>query len=230
MKELTKVFRGIDIPVEVIDDENMWFDISSISSRYNKRVSRWRQTDAFKEYIKVVQKCTNLTEPELIRQVGNQTKIHRKIFVNYARYINAEFAYRADEIITDILLGEKSLCYSRYKELEIAKSKKDEQLKISQRNLKEAQSNNRKFYKDGFMSLNKYLKDNEIPLNRDEAFDILYKLDAIEYRDVTSIRRVLVDETFGRQSADGVIEFNSRALDSVFSKYIIVAVNLFDEV
>jgi len=106
---------------------------------------------------------------------------------------------------------------------------KEKQLFISQKNLKEAQSNNRKIYKDGFMSLNKYLQDNDIPLNRDEAFDILYKLDAIEYKDVHTIRRVLKDETFGRQTAEGVIEFNSRALDSVFAKYVIRTATLFDE-
>jgi len=90
------------------------------------------------------------------------------------------------------------------------------QLKLSQAETKKAQSNNRKVYKDGFMSLTKYIKDNDLNLKQSEAFKILNDIGAIEYRETTTIRAILIDETLGRQIDFGVIEFNSRALDSIF--------------
>jgi len=153
MKELTKVFSGIEIPVEVVDENNIWFDVSGISSKYNKRIAKWKNTEAFKEYIKFVLKGTNLKETELIKQVGNQTKIHNKMFVNYARYISAEFSYRADEIIMDILLGEKHLCDAKFVQLE-------EQLKISQKQTKEAKRKNHAFPRgNGFETVTRIIED-----------------------------------------------------------------------
>jgi len=93
-------------------------------------------------------------------------------------------------------------------------------LDLVRKDLKQAQSNKRKTYKDGFMSLSKYLSDNEIILNQDEAFGILYAKDLIGFKEVPTIRRVLLDETLGRQDNFGVIEFNSRALDGIFAEYI----------
>ena len=91
------------------------------------------------------------------------------------------------------------------------------QLKLSQAETKRAQSNKRKTYKDGFMSLTKYINDNDLNMKQSEAFEILNSIGAIEYQETTVIRAVLVDETLGRQIDFGVIEFNSRALDGIFN-------------
>jgi len=93
----------------------------------------------------------------------------------------------------------------------------NKQLDLARSNLKVAQSKNRKTYKDGFMSLTKYINDNDLNMKQSEAFEILNRIGAIEYQETTVIRAVLVDETLGRQIDFGVIEFNSRALDGIFN-------------
>ena len=107
MQELSKVFKGIEIKVDIIDDRNMMFDISGIAAKFNKRVSRWKQSSS--DYIKTVQKCTDLKETDLIIEVGNSVKIHNKLFIDFARYVSVEFAVEADNIIYDILTGKSDV-------------------------------------------------------------------------------------------------------------------------
>ena len=95
--------------------------------------------------------------------------------------------------------------------------------------IKQLQVKRMKTYKGGFMALSKYLKDNNIPVTQDTAFEKLALLGVVESRDVITSKKFLLDETFGRQTGDSVIEFNSRALDDVFSNYVNVEPSLFEE-
>ena len=95
--------------------------------------------------------------------------------------------------------------------------------------LNEAKSFRMATYKDGFMSLSKYLRENNIHLGNNEAFEILKDKRVVEYRTVPTNELFLVDDSFGRQSGDTVIQFNSRFLDTIFSEYREMPKNLFSE-
>ena len=128
----------------------------------------------------------------------------------------------------EVVRFKSDLVFQFYKMREFVCDTNKLQLEMAQNNLKIAQSNNRKIYKDGFMSLTKYLNDNDIDMNQAKAFERLNQLGVIEYQETTVIRAVLVDETMGRQNDLGVIEFNSRALDSIFGDYVNREATLFD--
>ena len=85
-----------------------------------------------------------------------------------------------------------------------------------------------KTYKDGFVSLRKYLKENEIPLSEETALSILISKSVVEKRDVIASKSFLLDDAFGRQYGDSSIEFNSRSLDLVFGGFIVSIPSLFD--
>lgn len=217
-----KVFGDVNLSVEIIDDENMYFDISGISNKFNKRFDRYTSRSDFKEYLKSVKNVHNLNETELIRKSGHQIKIHNVLLIDYARWINSDFAVWSDKIIFDIFKGDKILCD---KQFEMQKK----QLQIVQQNLKEVQLNKMKTYKDGFKSLRKYLKDNGIEMSEDVAWNILLDKGLIVEADIVVKRKILHDETLGRQDGFGVIEFNSRALDSIFAKFVVRHSTLFDK-
>ena len=107
----------------------MYFDISGVANKANKRFSRYVERDEFKEYLKMCSNVHNLNETELIKKSGHQVKIHKVLLVDFARWINIEFAVFADKIIMDILLGNKHLCEAKVEtlenELKKEKSKKD---------------------------------------------------------------------------------------------------------
>jgi hypothetical protein len=221
MQELTEVFKGIEIPVQVLDDKNMWFTISAVTTKYNKNITDWKNSRRVQETLRILETNKDIKGILIGEDAMGRTKIHKKLFVSYARFVSVEFEIKADEMITDILLGEKRLCEQKFTHLE-------NQLQISREQTRIAQSNKHKVYKDGFMSLSKYIKDKSIPLTQEKAFDILHEKNLIGFKQVLVNRRVLLDDTLGRQNGDGVIEFNSRALDSVFVEYVYAAPTLFE--
>lgn len=94
------------------------------------------------------------------------------------------------------------------------------QLETAHKEIKQLQVRNMKTYSHGFISLRKYLKDNDIALTEETAWSMLLSNGVVENRDVAVSKKFLLDETFGRQNGDATIEFNSRALDSVFSELV----------
>jgi len=101
MKELKKIFNGAELTVSE-KNGNMYFDVSGVANKYNKRISRYEETEEFKEYLKV---C-NIARSEAILKVGNTVEIHKDIFVSFARWINIKFAVWADKLIYSIITGE----------------------------------------------------------------------------------------------------------------------------
>ena len=51
-------------------------------------------------------------------------------------------------------------------------------------------------------------------------FKMLEGFNIVGDRVVPVTRKFLLDETFGRQNGDAVIEFNSRSLDLIFKDYV----------
>ena len=100
---------------------------------------------------------------------------------------------------------------------------------IAHNEIKQLQVKRLKTYSHGFMSLRKYLKDNDINLTEETAWSMLLQCNAVEKRDTLVSKTFLLDDTFGKQIGDSVIEFNSRALDNVFSNYVNVEPSLFEE-
>lgn len=129
MEELTKVFKGIDIKVDVIDDRNMMFDISGIANKFGKNITEWKNSKRNKEIIKLLEKSNNLKETDLIKRIGHTTKIHNKMLINFARFISPEFEVAADEIIYDILTGDKKLADTELEKLDKKLEQKDKAIK-----------------------------------------------------------------------------------------------------
>jgi len=107
--ELMKTFDGVVIPIEIIDEKNIYFDISGIAKKYGKNITEWINSKRMNETLKLLEKSNSLY-PLILRKDRSGTKIHRKLFVNFARFISPEFEIKADEIITEILLDGKHLC------------------------------------------------------------------------------------------------------------------------
>lgn len=101
------------------------------------------------------------------------------------------------------------------------------QIEQKDNRIKELTVNKMRTYKDGFMSLRKYLRENNIVMSEEKAWERLFAEGKIETQDVLTARRILVDHTFGRQEGHGVIEFNSRALDCIFGDFVKSEATLF---
>ncbi len=101
------------------------------------------------------------------------------------------------------------------------------QLETAHKEIKQLQVKRLKTYKDGFMSLRKYMKENDIDLTEETAWSELIKHQIVEKRDVVVSKKFLLDESFGRQHKDNGIEFDSRSLDLIFRDYVSIAPSLF---
>ena len=114
MKELTKVFKGVSIPVEIIDEQNMYFDITGIASKYGKNITKWKSSKRILELTEELKKgnsYANFKFIKITKQFGKNetTQIHRSLFMNFARFISIDFEIEADKILYDILTGNKVL-------------------------------------------------------------------------------------------------------------------------
>lgn len=180
MKELTKVFKGVSIPVKIVDDKNMYFDISGIARKFGKNITEWKNSKRNKEIFKLLEKSNNLKESELIKKFGYETKIHNKLFINFARFISPEFEIEADKILYDILTGKKSLIENEKKELLEKLDKKDNQLAQAQKEIVEAK---RKSYahdrKGDFQCITNIIRDLDIDTNAVSLNKILLKENVI---------------------------------------------------
>ena len=171
MKELTKVFKKVDIPVEVLDDENMWFDISGVAKKYGKNITDWKNSKRVKETISLLEKSNTLDLIKIEKKAGNQvrTKIHKKLFVNFARFISVEFEIEADKIITDILLGEKQLCEKQFAELQKQIEQKEDKIKQLSEKVYARPNGN------GFETVHRIISDYGINITPHDLNEILYK-------------------------------------------------------
>ncbi len=213
MKELTKAFNGTTIPIEIIDDENMYFTISAIARDNGKNITEWKNSKRVKELVRSLDKSNGIKGNLIAEDSQGRTKIHNSLFVNFARFVSVDFEIVSNKIIMDILLGEKIICDRKFEVL-------TNQLQLSQAETKKAQSNKMKTYRNDRVALRKYLSDNEIDLSEESAWLKLLDEEIISVRDHTTLRKFLNNSYYGVQEGAGTIEFNSRALDDVFSDYV----------
>ena len=77
MKELIEFFDGVEIPIEIDSDENMWFDVSNIN-RYKKvKFTEWRDSKRTKETLRLIEKSTSLNRPLIDDEVYGKNFIHK---------------------------------------------------------------------------------------------------------------------------------------------------------
>lgn len=143
MRELTKVFNNIDIPVEVLDANNIWLDVSNINRVLKVKFSEWKNSKRTKETLRLIEKSISIKRNLIDDEIYGKNFIHKKLFISFARFVSLEFEIKADEIIFDILTGSKQLEYKRVLELENNIKARDYQLLEAQKELKEAK---RKIY------------------------------------------------------------------------------------
>lgn len=104
MKNKMQIFKGLEIEVSFIDDENFRYDISGVAQKYGKRFSNFVNLQQTKEYIKSVRKVTLLSEAELIFKVGNHIKVHHSIMIEFMRWVNPAFSVLANKMVYDIFI------------------------------------------------------------------------------------------------------------------------------
>jgi len=105
MQELTKVFNGTILPIDMINDREFMVDISGIAKANGKNIGDWRDSKRMQKIFKLKEKSFNLKQAELLHQVGHSTIIHSSLLVNFARFISVEFEDWCDNTIMDILTG-----------------------------------------------------------------------------------------------------------------------------
>lgn len=116
MTELTKIFKGTEIHVDIIDDENMYFDISGIAKANGKNITDWKNSKRTLELIELLENPNGSDLIKTKKEFGKleTTSIHNSLFVSFARFISVEFEIASNKIIMDIILGEKQLCDKKY--------------------------------------------------------------------------------------------------------------------
>ena len=138
-KDLTKVFNGEPLKIEMIDgtDEFM-VDISGIATKNNVSITNWSDSRATllrravvekwnvgdddprkmskKELLSVknsLRKKANSTESRALVEVlhgdNGCTKIHNSMLVSFARFLSVDFEIWCDNLVYDLLTGKKQL-------------------------------------------------------------------------------------------------------------------------
>ena len=120
MKELTKVFNGTPLQVEMLNDKEFMVNVSGIANKHGKKFSEFENRKSFKEYLKEVEKSLPLNSILIDKEIHNKTMIHSKILIEFARWLSPEFAVWCNEFIYDYLTSNK--------EAEIAQLKAEKKL------------------------------------------------------------------------------------------------------
>ena len=104
MEELTKVlFKGTSLNIQILNTDNILFDISGIAQKYNKSFYDFERQKQFKEYLKNSVETYNLNEAEMIKKSGHQIKVHQSIMIEFMRWVNPKFSILANKIVYDVL-------------------------------------------------------------------------------------------------------------------------------
>lgn len=160
MKELTKVFNNTQIPIEVIDKDNMYFTVTAIAHKHNKNLTAWKSGKRVKELVSILKKNSMIKGSLIDTDNLGRTKIHNSLFINFARFISVDFEIASNKILMDILTGETSLCEKRERELLDRIQFKDNQLQIAHKETEEAHRKTYAFDRDGdFQCVSNIIRD-----------------------------------------------------------------------
>lgn len=224
MKELTKVFKDVEIHIDVIDDKNVMFDISGIAHKYGKTISEWSKSKRISEKIKNLEKSGFLNKNKAIVKIANTTKIHNRLFVDFARWINPTFDIYADEIIYDILSGNKKVIETEktelIKEIKIKEVYFKNQLSEKDKEIEKAKRKSYAYERDGnYQCLTRIIKDTNADISVSTLKKILLKEKMVLEKEVTVT--VPVANKYESIEENGQILFNKDSVMKIFSKYAI---------
>jgi hypothetical protein len=122
MKELTKVFDGNELRVDMINDKEFYIDVTGIARKYGKDITGWIRSKGTVEYMSEL--LTENPARTLIKtEARGSTKIHNKMLIPFARFISAKFAVWADNMIYDIITGNLADKYQCEMQEALAKSR-----------------------------------------------------------------------------------------------------------
>ena len=177
MKELVKVFNGVNIPIEM-ENDNIWFDVSNINKEQKVNFSNWKNNKQTKKLLSYNKSILNLNRPLIDDEVLGKNFIHKKMFISYARFVSVEFESKADDIVFDVITGshQSQLDFSetQLKDFENQLRAKENQLIESQ---KQIQKNKRQVYAnsgdDKFCNVHKFINDYSLNISSNELNSIL---------------------------------------------------------
>jgi hypothetical protein len=110
LKIISRNYNGIDV---VFDNSNfLYLNATQTAKEFNKLPADWLRLKDTKAYIQAISHYGNSHNGDLVvvRKGGNDlsltgTWIHKKLIINFARWLSPEFAVWCDEQIEDILQG-----------------------------------------------------------------------------------------------------------------------------
>jgi len=180
MKELTKIFNGSELNIEMINDIEFMINVSGVANKYGKKFSEFENRKSFKEYLSIVEKSLPLNTTLINKEIHNKTMIHNKILIEFARWLNVEFAVWCDDFIYSYLTEEKTKYISQLEEQcniqNVKLEQKQFQLETSQKELLTAK---RKIYassKDGDRKrISRIIKDYAINATPKEMNEMLFE-------------------------------------------------------
>ena len=158
MQELTKVFNGEPLRIEMIDEDKMefWVDISGVALKNKKKISDYTKRDSFKNRLRVREK----SQSEVLLNIGQTVKIHSCMLINFATWVNDEFGVWCEDFIFDYLIQKRQDAINGLstKQLEIenkyAKQISDLKCKVNEKTQHKLIT-----YRDNTQSLRKWVQD-----------------------------------------------------------------------
>ena len=108
-KEIVKVFQGEELKIREIDDDNFYVNILGVARSKGKRITDWSDSKRFKEYLSAREKSLGFKDSLIISEIEGKYEIHNSLLINFAMWLNPEFAVFAEDMIFDLLTGKKKL-------------------------------------------------------------------------------------------------------------------------
>jgi hypothetical protein len=224
MQELTKVFKDVTIPVEVIDEKNIYFNITGIAKKYGKNITDWKKSKRILELAKQLEKSNGSASIKTEKKKGSleETKIHRSLLMNFARFISVEFEIEADKILYDILTGEKKLIESQktelIEELEYKQKYFKNQLLAKDKEIEKAKRKAYAYERAGqFQCLTRIIKDSGADISISTLRKILIKEDMVFEKEVAV--KVPVPNKKESIEEDGQILFHKDTVMKIMKEY-----------
>jgi hypothetical protein len=108
LKILSKNFQNSEIFFS-FENEDIYIYATPIAKHFGKPLANWLRNKETKEYVETFSKIKKIDAEQLIivKQGGNAkeqgTWIHKRLIINFARWLSPEFAIWCDETIEEIL-------------------------------------------------------------------------------------------------------------------------------
>ncbi|EJF06795.1 KilA-N domain-containing protein, partial [Thiovulum sp. ES] len=108
MDIISREFQGIEIKFSTIDD--VCLNATQTAKQFGKKPDNWLRNKDVQSYINALKETrfSNMrNELVIVKQGGNAqqqgTWIHKKLIINFARWLDPYFAVWCDEVIEEII-------------------------------------------------------------------------------------------------------------------------------